>query len=134
MGRALTTLLVSAGLIAFSNPLFAQSLPEKFHIPKKFENYRKISKMRLNSFYQGGRNWYLKTYDLENDGIIDVIELFPGEKIGPGAVLLSGNPIQYNFNIFGSLDGSGSLILLDLPRDDLNGNEEIGYESPREAA
>lgn len=88
----------------------------KHGIPKEFWNYKKEAKdvEEGHVFSSAGRLYFFRTYDLDDDGDLDVSELYLPE---------SGNPLLYGFDINDNNIPEGNEMIVDDKMDGLNGNE-----------
>lgn len=126
--RRLTGILLAAGLIFLgvsSRDVSAQTFPEKFNIPKRFEGYRKIKPSLSRESLPKGFLYYF-SYDINNDGKIDVVEIYPFE-----ISTIDGYPVNFPSGYLFDLGGTGnfenSILLLDKKTDGINGNEKFVY-------
>ncbi len=103
--------------------LSAQELPKNLSIPSKYENYRN-NEIHRDVFYLGENKVLGRFYDVDNDGDIDVGEIYP--VIGEDEVnyMTTPNPIMYGFNLNDNEIFEENEILTDEKIDGLNGNEK----------
>ncbi len=120
--KKLITLLF-LGLFGISS-LFSQELPKKFEIPKKYENYHKGFLLPCYNFYLGEQLVHNHRYDIDNDGIVDVSELYHVMGFNErGQTMITEYPFFYGFDINNNQNFELDEILYDKAMDGLNGNE-----------
>ena len=117
------TVLLFAGLFGISS-LLSQELPKNLGIPKKYENYREGIKAPCVDFYLGEHLVHNHRYDIDNDRVVDVSELYPVMGFNElGQTLITEHPIFYGFDINNNQNFEPDEILYDEAMDGLNGNE-----------
>ncbi len=119
--KKLITLLF-AGLSAIS--LQAQELPENLGIPEKYENYKELPQLPHRNFYFGDKLVHEHSYDIDEDGIADVGELYPVTGFNElGQTNITKYPLFYAFEMEEKEKFSLWEMLYDKEMDGLNGNE-----------
>jgi len=111
-------------LSLLSTPLFSQEDPfKKFKIPDKFRNYRQGESMGGVWITESRKSKYLERWDIDDDGVMDVGEVYDLNR-GLEGFVLDKNPSQYFFNLDGGLSIECHEVFEDPSRDgDFNGNE-----------
>ncbi len=120
MKKLITLLFVVLGL----NSLFSQELPKNLNIPKKYENYREGTSAPGQTFYMGKKLVHSHSYDIDNDGIADVGELYFVLGFNElGQALITDYPAFYGFDFNNNQEFELEELLYDEAMDGLNGNE-----------
>jgi len=123
INKGLISLLVT-GLFFLPTKLSADSVLNK--IPAKFRNYEKTAKLiSEQDISQGGVVVRYKKYSLNDDGRVDVMEIYLGRRDLNNQKRINPNPFIYylDTNNNGRIDEDDG-FLVDYLQDRLNGNEE----------
>lgn len=116
--------LLSILLLFASVNLFAQDLPFKLHIPKKYNDYN-LKEIDPVIFNLQGRHIFAKLYDINEDGMPDVSEMYPILSYETGnQIRRTLNPLFYAFDFNENHRVDYNELILDEEMDGLNGNEK----------
>lgn len=118
--------LALAGLL-FSGSVMAQTLPKKFDLPSRFENYRERVDFSIrNLFLKSGVRLHEHRFNLYGDDKPEVVELFL--YLGydsKNRLLHPEHPIAYWFDINGNNEFETGEVYWDGEMDTFDGNEEV---------
>ncbi|MFW6246649.1 MAG: hypothetical protein ACOC22_00540 [bacterium] len=114
------------GLVSLLIPLQTMAQPQKTYIPDEFENYKKHAVEENFEIYEN-IPMFVKNYDVNEDGKVDVKEFYPILEIGSEGkkITITKNPMYYMFDLNNDTKFQRPEIRFDKKLDGLNGNEKI---------
>jgi len=108
--------------------VLAGDLVIAFDLPERFKNYKTEGKIISKEIFSLGPSTLasLINYDIDNNGISDVKELFVLKSSLDGSPpVYSENPFMYSFDLNGDRKFGKGEVFIDREMDGWNGNEKI---------